>query len=254
MSVKRRLRALESVEAGGIAEHARALYQILGWSDGIHTPSRDADAGRLAQVWHLRQQAIQQGVEWAGAETGGTARGWKTNERQRTALATAGLVTITQRPGTPLLKLKPQVEHDLRRALGLETVAKIDAEIFLAELDHAAESGEHWTRPGGWVSETHLSGTTYAENPSSTAYDPLAWLLLPLISFGVVESLTSTIGALFYRRVQGATLPEVDDDRELPELPEGMDDIYLDGVDAAREAMRRVRTTSELAIPLSATR
>jgi len=96
--------------SNAIGDHKETLAALLGAVDAIFWPMRTAD--KLAQVRQLRRRYLQAGLSWSGSSGGGSARAWKSDQRLRESMASAGLVKLTRtKSNLPLVKLTAETEH-----------------------------------------------------------------------------------------------------------------------------------------------
>jgi hypothetical protein len=255
MSHARRLEILETKHRPAIEQHAGALADILGRTDALFWPARiiGGKTARLAALEAERKTYHAAGLQWSGLSEGGP-RAWKQNERKRTALETAGLVTISRAESFPRLKLTPDAEHWTRRAIGLPTVYDAIPQ-GLARLIAETLEDSPFTRTGGWVAESYLTGWDYNSRPRASDWDPLAEQILPLLVAGHIESRTTTAAAVYYRAARPLPPLKNAPQIEINAAPDSLAEVYSRAFSEQAEAVQRLENPgAELYIPLSATR
>lgn len=255
MNIPSRLTALETDHRPAIDQHAAALADILGRIDALFWPARiiGGRTSRLAALEAERATYHAAGLQWAGLAEGGS-RAWKKNERQRAALESAQLVTVSRAESAPRLTLTPEAEHWTRRALGLSTLYDSIPRALYQIIAEAPEDSP-LTRSGGWLSEAALTGWDYNSRPQASDWNPLIELLLPLLAAGILESRTSTTAQIYYRAAR--PLPALEDapQIEISTAPDSILEVYSRAFGEGSEARERLENQgAEIYIPLSATR
>jgi hypothetical protein len=245
MKTSRRLTQLESKTPGtSNDQNLQPLCELLGLVDGLFTPHRQF-GGRVSTLTAVHQQRREYqnaGIVWN--LTDGTARGWKQAQRLRDAMQAQGWIDI-HRDGELRVRLTTAGDSLARQAMALPT---INSWLPRRLLDLITELPAD--RPNGWISESSIA----CETGDRAA---LADCLLPLLSLGIVESLSSTIGEIFYRPT-GQCRPRCREDGSGIAI-DGQVDTLLESYQAAFEAALSSReriepTDSEVVIPLPATR
>jgi hypothetical protein len=246
MTTSRRLVQLEQATSGSrtTSQHLEPLCELLGLVDGLHWPYRQ-HGGRVAKLTSIVQQRRayrERGLAWSLAD--GTARGWKQAQRLRDSMESQGWIRV-HREGELRVRLTTQGDCIARAALGLPVASGWLPMRLAARLSEIEPD-----RPGGWLSEFTLAGT-------KSEKQALADCLLPLLAGGIVESLSSTTGEIFYRPT-GQQLPDSPEDAS-----ESMNDeqgdklhaVYSQAFEAALSGRERIEPTdSEVVLPLSASK
>ena len=250
MTTTKRLDALEASSAGAVADHAENLAALLGAIDAVFWPMRTTD--KLAQVGQLRRQYHATGLAWSGSSGGGSSRAWKSDQRLRQSMASAGLVKLTKtKSNLPLVRLTLEAEQQTRAMIGLPTLADLGPRAVAIRLRLGSDDGGPEYRPGGWCCETWLFNSNYKDRPKAGDWYGSTDLVLPLLVAGVVVSRPSTVKQVFYL-LTDRPLPEVEQPEQV--VDESLQDIYLDAFDAGVASHAQLPKTHEVSIPLSATR
>ena len=244
MNSNRRLANLESKTPGTSNwRNSAPLCELLGLVDGLHYPFRQfgGRVGKLTAVHQQRQAYQRAGIVWQ--IDGGDSRGWKRSQRTRDAMQADGLISVS-RDGELRVCLTIAGDRAARTALGLPTV---DSWLPRRLLDLLSELEPD--RPGKWIAESSIAGTGDRAG--------LADCLLPLLSGGIVESLSSTVGEVFYRQTGAPLKTSREDDPQSTNDDPGdrLTKVYSDAFIASLEGRERIEPQdSELIIPLPASR
>lgn len=250
MTVNKRIGELESRSPNVVDDHAETLASLLGAVDALFFPLRTSD--NLAQVEQLRRRYIESGMTWSGSSGGGSSRAWKSDQRLRQSMASAGLVKLTKtKSNLPLVRLTLEAEQQTRAMIGLPTLADLGPRAVAIRLRLGSDDGGPEYRPGGWCCETWLFNSNYKDRPKAGDWYGSTDLVLPLLVAGVVVSRPSTVKQVFYL-LTDRPLPGVEQPQQ--EIDESLQDIYLDAFDAGVASHAQLPKTHEVSIPLSATR
>jgi hypothetical protein len=225
------------------AKHLMPLAELAGLIDGLHFPHRQF-GGRVSTLTSIVQQrrAYQErGLAWNLAD--GTARGWKQAQRLRDAMQAQGWIDI-HRDSALTVKLTTAGDSLARQSMGLPTSNSWLPRRLLDMLRKIKPD-----RPGGWISELSIAGETGDRAG-------LADCLLPMLSLGIVESLSSTVGEIFYRKAsEPPASPEDGSGIAIDGQVDALLESYQSAFEAALSSRERIEPTdSEVVIPLPATR
>ncbi len=245
MKTSRRLFQLETKMPGTSNNQSlEPLCELLGTVDGLFFPHRQF-GGRVSALTAITQQRRQYhrvGIVWNLAD--GSARSWKSAQRLRDSMQAQGWIDI-HRDSALTVKLTILGDSLARQALGLPT-SNNWLPMRLTEMLSEFEPD----RPGGWLSENTLVGDTGDRAA-------LADCLLPLLSLGIVESLSSTVGEIFYRPT-GQCLPQCREDGSGIAIDGPNDNLlesYQSAFEAALSSRERIEPIdSEVIVPLPASR
>jgi hypothetical protein len=236
MTMRKRLKALESTSATGTPDCLLvALGRLLGQVDACLTPPRyGGPRGAYAAAVDAIRTYHNEGVKFVS----GTGRGAShvADHRVRRALETRGWVTLHE----SRVKLTALGDRVARLAAGVA----IDHWAYQLILDRLNQT-DGWDdpRPGKWRSEFDLFGRAGDMGDLDA--------MLPLLSAGCVESISSTLGVAYFR-CTGRPWVEVD---VATEYNEAASDVYTQSYIEAITARKSKRYEgSECFCPLSATR
>jgi hypothetical protein len=223
--------------------HLPQLVELAGLVDGLHWPYRQ-HGGRVSVLTSIVQQrraCRERGLVWSLAD--GTARGWKSAQRLRDSMQAAGLVEVN-RDGELRVRLTTQGDTLARQSMALPT---INSWLPRRLLDLLTELPED--RPEQWVSELAIAGTEGDKQA-------LANVMMPLLTGGFVESLSSTSGEIFYRKVnEPPASPEDAPESSNDEQGDHLNEVYSQAFEAALSGRERIEPAdSELVIPLGASK
>jgi hypothetical protein len=244
MKASHRLFQLESKSpSASESQNLGPLCELAGLIDGLHFPFRQY-GGRvsvLTSIGQQRREYRRAGILWNLAD--GTARGWKSAQRLRDSMQAAGWIDI-HRDGELRVRLTTAGDSLARQALGLPT-SNNWLPMRLTEMLSEFEPD----RPGGWLSENTLVGDTGDRAG-------LADCLLPLLSLGIIESLSSTVGEVFYRKAsEPPASPEDCSAMAIDGQVDALLESYQSAFEAALSSRERIEPTdSEIVIPLPASR
>lgn len=242
--MKSRLDKLETRSDSSLADHAETLVRILGKVDAIFWPTRNPS--NLATIHQQRRRYLASGIPWSTGS--GDSRQWKSDQRQREAMAAAGLVKLNKTTATlPSVQLTPATEAQVRAMAGVPIPQLCHYLVARLSSPDAEED-----RPGGWYAETWLFQRTYQSHATDHAWNDAVEIILPALVAGVIESKPSTIGHLFYRTT-GKPWQEPPEATE--QYSERLSGIYYDTFHRERPARETVPAADagEIVIPLSAT-
>lgn len=251
---KQRLDSFESRDASGIGNHAAALADLLGKVDSLFWPFRySLERGNPAAIEDRRQLYFKRGIEWSGTNSGDELS-TKANERQRRSMSRAGLIRCrsAKAKAAVFVRFADGVEDTTRRLLGLRQLS--DCRLALAMLITKFNESHGWCRRGGWVAECRLFDSDYTERPKGSNWWADFDSLLPLLTAGVVESRSSTVGHVFFRPT-GVELPESTGFDANTEHDDSLFKVYEDSFHTGlHDREHWTHDSAEIFIPLSATR
>lgn len=242
MTTRRGIYRLEAAAASQANEESLLphLFNVLAQADVLLWPVRFQNAQSFtaqvlaAKAYHSEGMAYTVGS--------GDAQSWKTSQRIREALERRGWVELLSDG-----KLKPTLQGDTlaRLCCGLPTIRSEIAAMFLERLGELKED-----RVGGWICESTLLGDGEDWNDSGQ-WQFFTELMMPLISFRVVEARSSTLARIFYRAT-GEKLPAAP---QVQALADGSE-IYTHAYCQAMKQKRQLAKvdSAEIIIPLSGTR
>lgn len=240
MSIRRSLARLENAAAKDTSELLPHLCRLLGVVDSICWPARFTSISNYHAICAAQQDYHSDGISFT-LESSDQAS-WKASERLRGSLVDAGWASHCD---NGKIRLTLAGDTTARLACGLPTIADdITVHLFekLAELP--------LDRNGGWVSEASCFGLD--DDEDYRVLHSLTEIIQPLVTNRCIESASSTIARVFYKRLTDG-LPSID----VPSIDysEAGSDEYTKAFCRSIEA-RRSATYSGNAIfvPLAATR
>ena len=196
MNAKKRIARLES-ESNAEPDHSH-LVRLLGISDGWSWPTRYTSGKNYNAQQLARREVFERGIPYAPSEGGADAR--QRDHRLREAMVQAGWC-LPLRGG----RLRLTIQGDtLARAIVLQR-GLTDPIVRLA---FCLLSTLPQDREGGYVSERTLFSLKPTQRDTAEWHEESEWML-PLIAFGFIDVMSSTIGEIFYRAVAD-DLPEVE--------------------------------------------
>ncbi|MFN6130758.1 MAG: hypothetical protein ACK6DC_21240 [Planctomycetota bacterium] len=245
MRLRQRLSALEreAPKADDLSKRGRVeLVRLVGRLDALFAPwrvsVRDIQSLRAMVAIRQKQQGYREGVFGLELRAVG-ASDWRAAQETRRELVAASLVEpITQSGQTQGLRITSLGDSLGRTLAGLKRAA--DCRWTLDRLRRL----QAVKRP---VSERRLWAEPCVGNPTTWAH--LSEGILPLLAVGVVASLSSSVGEVYYVATDGDySEPPIEAESE-PTLS----DAYFDAFNKERAALAESEPdTAELFIPIPA--
>jgi hypothetical protein len=188
VNTRKRLAKLESgSQATPSPEH---LVRLLGLSDGWAWPTRHTSSRNYSAQQLARREVFEKGIAYSPSGGGADAR--QRDHRLREAMVQAGWCE-SLRGGRLRLTIAGDTlarSYVLQRGLD-DLCVKVAFEI----LQRHPED-----RPGKFISERTLFSLEPTQRDTAEWHEQSEWIL-PLISFGFVDVMSSTTGEIFYTAV-----------------------------------------------------